>query len=75
MDHYYANLRFKPTVPLEEIIAFFLVPATQGIKNNFAALKSAPDAIFLMIVAKGVEASGTHSKEDIEKALRISLPN
>ena len=38
-------LPFKEDVPLKDRITAFLVPATEGLKNNFPALRSAPDAI------------------------------
>jgi hypothetical protein len=65
---------FKDSVPLKERIFAFTVPATEGLKNNFSPLKNAPEPIYLVIIAKGVELSGTHSKAQIEEALGVRLP-
>lgn len=66
---------FKADVPLKDRISMFLVPATEGLKNNYPALRSAPDAIFLLIVAKGIEKSGTHTRVQIEAGLGVQLPD
>lgn len=50
---------FKAEVGLRDRIGAFLRPATEGLKNKYPQLRSAPDTIFLIIVAKGVERSGT----------------
>jgi len=65
---------FKDSVTLQEKIISFMSPATEGLKNNFSALQNAPDPIYMLIVAKGVELSGAHSKEEIENALGVPLP-
>ncbi len=67
-------MKFRENVLLEDRIAAFIIPLFKGLKNNFTALQSAPEPILLLIAAKGVEASGTHSREEIEKALRCALP-
>ena len=67
------SVQFKDSVLLKEKIVAFTVPATEGLKNNFPALQNAPEPIYLIIVAKGVELSRTHSKEEIEEALGVSL--
>tara|TARA_R110001592_G_scaffold52511_15_gene160752 strand:+ start:1548 stop:1946 length:399 start_codon:yes stop_codon:yes gene_type:complete len=65
---------FKESVSLQEKILTFMTPATEGLKHNFSALQTAPEPIYLIIVAKGVELSGTHSKQEIENALGVPLP-
>ena len=72
--YFIETMPFKESAPLKEKIFIFFVPATEGLKNSFPALKNAPEAILLMIVAKGVELSGTHTKEQIEGALGLPLP-
>tara|TARA_B110000879_G_scaffold167347_1_gene216381 strand:+ start:385 stop:717 length:333 start_codon:yes stop_codon:yes gene_type:complete len=65
---------FAESTSLEEKYLAFMTPASGGLKNNFSALKDAPDEIFLVIVAKGIELSNTHSKQEIETALGVTLP-
>jgi hypothetical protein len=51
----------------------FSVPAIEGLKNNFPVLKS-DEALCMMIIAKGIEESGSYSREEIESALGVNLP-
>lgn len=67
-------LKFKDEVSLADRIYAFSVPLREGLRS-WEAFKVAPDEIFLLIAAKGVEASGTHSKEEIEASLGVPLPN
>ncbi|HEY5722555.1 MAG TPA: hypothetical protein VIT45_09565 [Allosphingosinicella sp.] len=69
------SLVFKPEVSLRYRLRSFAIPAKQGLQNNFAALKSAPDALLFMVVAMGVWKSGTHSREEVETALGAQLPD
>ena len=69
------KLPFKEDVGLAERIAAFSVPFNEGAKNNFPPLREAPDAVLFLIVAKGVEASGTHTRAQIEEALGFQLPD
>ena len=68
------SLQFNESVGLYERIMTFMVPATEGLKKNFNTLQTAPEPIYLIIIAKGIELSGTHSKEEIENALGVPLP-
>ena len=68
------TLIFNQNVPLRDRIAAFLVPVSEGLKNKFEPLRRAPDPVILLIVAKGVEASRTHSRNEIENALGAPLP-
>ena len=68
-------LKFKKDVPLEQIIFVFSVPAFEGLRLKFLRLREAPESLLLMIVAMGVEKSGTHSRLEIEKALGAKLPS
>lgn len=67
-------LPFKDSVTLQDKIIGFVPPATEGLKNKFPALQDAPNPVYMLIIAKGVELSGTHSKEEIENALGVPLP-
>ena len=72
--HFNTTLPFKDSVTIQEKIMSFSIPAIEGLKGNFAALENAPDPIYLVIIAKGVERSGTHSKSEIEQSLGLPLP-
>jgi hypothetical protein len=69
------SLRFREDVPLHDRITAFYVPFSDGARSNVAALRYAPDAVLLLIVAKGIERSGTHSRPEIERALGLTLPD
>lgn len=64
---------FALGMDLEQKIFAFSEGLKVGLKQ-WQAFKSAPDPIFLLIAAKGVERSGTHLRIQIESALRIPLP-
>lgn len=68
-------LPFKDDVQLRDRIAAFMVPFSEGARMNVPALKRAPEAVILLIAAKGIERSGIHSREEIEEALGVQLPN
>jgi hypothetical protein len=67
------KMPFRDDVGLVDRIAAFNVPFSEGARKNFPALKDAPDAVLLLIVAKGVERSGTHTRSQIEQALGVLL--
>jgi hypothetical protein len=69
------KLPFKEDVGLATRIAAFSVPFDEGAKNKFPPLRDAPDAVLLLIIAKGVQASGTHTRDEIEQALGFELPD
>ncbi len=66
---------FKDNVPLIDIITAFAMPMFEGLRRNLPPLRHAPDAVLLVIVAKGIEQSGTHSRAEIEAALGTPLPD
>lgn len=68
------KLVFRENVDLADRIAAFMVPFEEGAAKTFPVLRGAPDGVILMIVAKGVERSGTHSRAEIERALGVPLP-
>lgn len=63
-------LPLTPNFPLEDRIYAFSIPLGEGLKQ-WAAFKKADDPFFLLIAAKGVEKSGTHSAEEIAAALQL----
>ena len=68
------KLPFRKDVPLADRIASFMFPFEEGARKRFPALKDAPGTVLLLIVAMGVERSGTHTRAQIEQALGFSLP-
>lgn len=50
---------FKDDIGLRDKVIMFMPPVGEGLRNNFPALREANDAILLMIIAKGIERSGT----------------
>ncbi|MDB5693559.1 MAG: hypothetical protein JWO81_2622 [Alphaproteobacteria bacterium] len=68
------RLVFKAEVPLADRIASFMVPAEQGIENKFPALRNAPGGLVVMIIAMGIVESGVHSRNEVEEALGVQLP-
>ena len=67
--------KFKDGVSLANRIWLFMTPFSEGVREHVPAMKDAPDGLLLLIVAKGVEQSGTHSRAEIEEALGVSLPD
>ena len=70
----YNELPFKMGVPLDWKIRRFMIPFEQFLRG-WDAYKDAPGAVVLLIVCKGVQRSGTHTKAEIEAALNITLPS
>lgn len=69
------KLPHRADLPLVDRIASFLIPFSEGARASIPAFKDAPDAVLLIMVAKGIERSGTHTRAQIEDALGIPLPN
>ncbi len=65
---------FAGDVPLNARIGGFMVSASDGLIQNFPSLKRVPDTVILLILARGIEASGTHARDEIEAALKTKLP-
>lgn len=61
-------------IHLRDRIAFFAGAFRPALAEKFPALASAPDQLVLLIIAKGIEESGTFSRAQIEKQLGIILP-
>lgn len=64
---------FAQSMPLDEMLYIFTTGLTAGLRE-WKAFKSSPDALFLLIAAKGVERSRTHLRIEIEAALGLPLP-
>jgi hypothetical protein len=71
---FYEVFKFKDGVGLDKQILLFTTPFSEGVREHVPAMKNAPDGLILLIVAKGVERSGTHSRAQIEEALGMTLP-
>lgn len=64
---------FSASMALDEKIYWFTQGLAAGLRQ-WKAFKDGPDAIMLLIAAKGVERSRTHLRIEIETALGIPLP-
>jgi hypothetical protein len=60
--------------PLEMQIFAFRTMLEKGLRE-WKAFKNAPDAIFLLIAALGIEYSGAHSRDELESCLGLRLPS
>lgn len=69
------TLPFRKDVALVDRITAFMFPFMEGARKSLPALRDAPDAVLLVIVAKGIERSRTHSRTQIEEALGLPLPD
>ena len=69
------TLAFKEDVVRRDRIAAFSFPMFEGLIKNVLPLRKSPDAILLIVVAKGIEKSGTHTRGEIEEALGAPLPD
>jgi hypothetical protein len=72
--YYNSVLKFKDDVDFRDILAGFIFPLQEGLQNKFPLLKESPEPLFFLIAAKGIVKSKTHTKEQLEDALSISLP-
>lgn len=70
-DQFCRDLPFKAEVPLVDRINAFLQPYLIGARKRFPVLENSPDSMILLIVAKGIVQSGTHSNEEVAEALRL----
>jgi hypothetical protein len=59
---------------LRDQIAYFARPLREELAKAFPQLAEADDQILLLVIAKGIEGSGTHSRGQIERQLGIVLP-
>lgn len=66
---------YRADVELVDQISAFTVPFYEGARKTFPALRDAPDCLLLLVVAQGVERSGTHSRAEVEQALGVRLPD
>lgn len=71
---HFDTLPFKDEMSLKGKIALFLPPLREGLRTKFPAISDAPAAIALLVAAKGIERSGTHTAQEIESALGIKIP-
>lgn len=66
---------YKQEVPLVDRVTAFMVPFEEGLRANVPALRNPPDGLILMLVLKGIEKSGTHTRQEIETAFGLRLPD
>ena len=64
----------RPGADLRERISLFARSLEKSLHSRHPTLAAAPDAVILLIVAKGVADSGTVPRSEIERALGILLP-
>ena len=75
-----AWIKFRATagvpanIHLRDQIVFFAPDFTAKLTRRFPALRSAPNEVILLIIAQGIEASGSISRRKIELQLGIILP-
>ena len=63
-----------PNIHIRDRIAFFTPDFRKSLSRHFPALAESADEIVLLIIARGVEISGTHNRRHIERGLGIILP-
>jgi hypothetical protein len=61
-------------IHLRDQVAFFAPEFVVKLARRFPALRSAPNDLILLIIAQGIEASGSISRRKIELQLGIILP-
>ncbi|MBD3759176.1 hypothetical protein [Rhizorhabdus sp.] len=69
-----AAIPLRQETSLRDRIAVFAHSVDASLHRRFPALAAASDQVILLIVAKGVELSGTVDRSDIERELGILLP-
>lgn len=73
--HAFSNsVPVSPAMGLGERIGMFARALEKSLHARHPQLAAAPDEVIVLIVAKGVEQSGTVPRGDIERALGILLP-
>ncbi|HMC91251.1 MAG TPA: hypothetical protein VKI45_02210 [Allosphingosinicella sp.] len=65
-------LIFRSDVPLEAQIESFKAPFLHGVRADFAMLRDAPEEFFDSIITLGIVESGTHSIDEVERALGLA---
>lgn len=68
------TMPFKADVPLVDRIAAFQIPFEEGLFENRPEFRRGGSGFALLITAYGIEASGTHSRPEIEQALGLTMP-
>lgn len=63
------TIPYRADVPLVDRIPSFCIPMYQGLRTTFPVLKDSPDTFLLIVVVKGIERSGTHSREQVAEEL------
>jgi len=61
-------------INLRDRVAFFWSGFREALERRYPALRGPADALLLLIIAQGIEASGLESRRMIELQLGIILP-
>ncbi len=64
----------RPGTSLRERVGLFARSLEKSLHARHPQLAAAPDEVIVLIVAKGVEQSGTVPRDEIERELGILLP-
>lgn len=64
---------FAQEMELDQKIVLFAEGVGAGLKQ-WKAFESAPDSLFLLIAAKGIERSRTHLRLELEAVLKFAIP-
>ncbi len=65
---------FRDEVPLVDRVAAFHVPFEEGLRRTFPQLTGGGSGLALIVTVLGIEQSGTHSRDELEKAFDMPLP-
>lgn len=72
--HFCDTSPLPPNIHIRDRIAFFTPDFRRSLSRRFPSLSETADEILLLIIARGVEKSGTHDRRHIERGLGIVLP-
>jgi hypothetical protein len=70
--YYNTMLKFKPEVPLSEIIEGFTIPMQQFVGNEYSSLYAAGpglSAVFWLMIFRGIQKTGSPSLHAVNRAI------
>ena len=68
--YYHETLKFKDGVSLVTIIDLFIMPINEFMKLHYPLLHAAPPDLFWMMIFRAIQASHTHSQEELNEAVK-----
>ena len=71
---FYRDMPFNENVDLAAKVYSYLLTFRQGLKGTSFHQENAPDDVYFLVVLKGIEASGTHTKVELETEFKLKLP-